>query len=420
MDANKNGQIDPEEMSDRSRPFLEQAAQRAGLDPKKPIPISKLVEAPSGGESGQPGGTPGTPPPGPPESSSDGDRRDRGDRGNERSDRDRDRDRDRSRDESRSSSSGSSSSSKTPTVPGFGSDTKLPKAVGFDAPSPSASAANAAFAQKYDRRVIEMLDGMLKEYDRNRDDILDEEEMKKMNWRSDPKESDINKDGKLSRTELADRLAKRFQAERGPASGGSSASPAGGSNQQSEEYQRVKKYAESLLKQNDSNSNGLLEKNEWSEVKSITKDTDTNNDGIVTLDELVAKLSSFGKSSGSTASSGSASPSSSPSSSSPSPGSGPGGSRYGSGGPSRYGSSASTSKPGDRKTYRALSPLERLPKGLPDWFARNDADGDGQVHMSEYTTSWTDAKAEEFTKLDLNGDGFITSFECLKVEPIKK
>jgi hypothetical protein len=68
-----------------------------------------------------------------------------------------------------------------------------------------------------------------------------------------------------------------------------------------------------------------------------------------------------------------------------------------------------------KKSYRFLSPQERLPRGLPDWFLRKDADGDGQVAMAEYASSgWSEALAEEFTKHDLNGDGVITPEECLK------
>jgi hypothetical protein len=59
------------------------------------------------------------------------------------------------------------------------------------------------------------------------------------------------------------------------------------------------------------------------------------------------------------------------------------------------------------------SATERLPKGLPSWFARNDTDADGQVMMAEYMTDFTDSKAAEFAKYDLNGDGIITPDECL-------
>jgi hypothetical protein len=54
----------------------------------------------------------------------------------------------------------------------------------------------------------------------------------------------------------------------------------------------------------------------------------------------------------------------------------------------------------------------KLPKGLPDWFARLDTDGDGQVGLYE----WKEAgrSLEEFRKLDRNGDGFITVEEALR------
>ena len=36
--------------------------------------------------------------------------------------------------------------------------------------------------------------------------------------------------------------------------------------------------------------------------------------------------------------------------------------------------------------------------------------------MAEYAANWTDAKADEFARYDLNGDGTITPQECLVVE----
>jgi Ca2+-binding EF-hand superfamily protein len=56
---------------------------------------------------------------------------------------------------------------------------------------------------------------------------------------------------------------------------------------------------------------------------------------------------------------------------------------------------------------------------LPDWFVQKDADGDGQVSMAEFATEWTDAKAAEFQKYDMNNDGFITPEECLRAEKAK-
>jgi hypothetical protein len=66
-----------------------------------------------------------------------------------------------------------------------------------------------------------------------------------------------------------------------------------------------------------------------------------------------------------------------------------------------------------RKSYRSAPPTERLPKGLPDFFLRNDADADGQISMAEYAASWSDRVAAEFAEYDLNGDGVITPEECL-------
>jgi hypothetical protein len=34
--------------------------------------------------------------------------------------------------------------------------------------------------------------------------------------------------------------------------------------------------------------------------------------------------------------------------------------------------------------------------------------------MAEYTRDWSDEKAREFAKFDLNGDGMVTPQECLR------
>ena len=68
------------------------------------------------------------------------------------------------------------------------------------------------------------------------------------------------------------------------------------------------------------------------------------------------------------------------------------------------------------KSGRFLTPRERLPKGLPDWFREKDVNGDGQVDMAEFASEWTPALVNEFNRYDLNHDGVITPAECLKVE----
>jgi Ca2+-binding EF-hand superfamily protein len=67
------------------------------------------------------------------------------------------------------------------------------------------------------------------------------------------------------------------------------------------------------------------------------------------------------------------------------------------------------------KSGRFLTPQERL-TGLPEWFKKKDADGDGQVTMAEFARDWTPELLNEFNRYDLNHDGVITAAECLRAE----
>ena len=68
---------------------------------------------------------------------------------------------------------------------------------------------------------------------------------------------------------------------------------------------------------------------------------------------------------------------------------------------------------GDAKSYRSSSSNGTKVDGLPDFFARSDADGDGQVQMNEFSSEWNQETLEEFLKWDLNQDGIIIAQECL-------
>ena len=182
-------------------------------------------------------------------------------------------------------------------------------------------------------------------------------------------------------------------SSRSPAGGSGRSSPAGSSSsgsQNSQEY-KIRRYAESLLKRYDKNKNGRLEKDEWGQMRGDPKAADRNNDGVITLEELTARFVHYSQHR------------SSHDRSSP------------------EGSAGSTASSGsgdqdERKSYRFLTPTERLPKGLPDWFSDRDDNGDGQVSMAEYSGLWSDSKAAEFVRYDLDGDGVITPAECLKAE----
>jgi hypothetical protein len=159
----------------------------------------------------------------------------------------------------------------------------------------------------------------------------------------------------------------------------------------------IRKFSQNLLKQNDKDGNGVLEKNkgEWAELRDAEA-IDTDHNGVITLDELTVYYQAKNgvrKRGPDKRTAAAPSPAASPN---------------------------TPNSPAIRgKPYRILSPTERLPEGLPDWFARKDADADGQVSMAEYSSSWTPDKAKEFAHYDLNGDGFITPQECLQVDKKK-
>jgi Ca2+-binding EF-hand superfamily protein len=152
----------------------------------------------------------------------------------------------------------------------------------------------------------------------------------------------------------------------------------------------IRQQARSLLAQYDNNKNGKLEHDEWHQMHRRHWGADKNRDGVITLDELTTHLSQLNKPPGSDSGRENRPPTVSPSSPS---------------------SNASYHKP-----YRSLSSTERLPEGLPDWFAQKDTDGDGQISMAEYSSFWNDAKARDFCRLDADNDGIITPAECLTGE----
>lgn len=67
-----------------------------------------------------------------------------------------------------------------------------------------------------------------------------------------------------------------------------------------------------------------------------------------------------------------------------------------------------------KKSYRLRTAHERMPSGVPSWFFEKDVNGDGQVMMSEWTSSWSEEKASAFNAKDVNGDGVITPKEAIK------
>jgi Ca2+-binding EF-hand superfamily protein len=188
---------------------------------------------------------------------------------------------------------------------------------------------------------------------------------------------------------------------------------------------RVRNYAAALLRKYDKNHNGQLDREEWSELSGDWKSADLNGDGIITLDELTAWLMNRSRSrSQSSSPTSSSSSTAATTSSTAATTSGTAATTSGTTTTPATAAGGTTTAPATaagptnvlRRSYHFLSPSERLPSGLPEWFRRKDVNGDGQVTMAEFSDTWNDAVAAEFAKYDLNGDGVITAQECLEAQ----
>jgi EF hand len=181
--------------------------------------------------------------------------------------------------------------------------------------------------------------------------------------------------------------------------------------------ERARAWAKEIIKKNDKNGDGLLQESEQGSLGQSVK-ADTNGDHVITMDELVA-FASRKPGSAPASSSSAAAPAASPSgpSSSDAKTASGGGAAESSGKvvkASSHGTTGAKSAKESAKSYRFKTAKERLPAGLPGWFTSKDANGDGQVSMSEYSKSWTESQAAEFKRLDLDNDGIITAEEALK------
>lgn len=201
----------------------------------------------------------------------------------------------------------------------------------------------------------------------------------------------------------------------------------------------MQRFAEGMLNRYDENKNGSLEKSEWTKMRERYHSADTNKDGTITQAELAALLAqgaggpggpgNWGPGSGGPGSGG-------PGFGGPwNGGPGPGGpaaegtagasgvarrgpTGFGAASTERQGSGAAlaSGNPTNKKSYRFLTPAERLSTTLSsdrlrEGFISLDKDGDGQIAMSEYASTWSEDKVSEFTSLDLDRDGTVTPKE---------
>jgi Ca2+-binding EF-hand superfamily protein len=254
---------------------------------------------------------------------------------------------------------------------------------------------------------VSQVNELMAKHDTNKSHYLEIHEWPEVPFRSDPSEDDADGDGRISRAELAAHLHKHAnrnrrggderteRGDRGDDTRGERStrgvapegdrSTRGGTSQPTTTLTSTRsaptgdpnrRHAQSLMEQYDLDEDGYLDEEEWSQLRGPDPaEFDKNGDGYLSLDELTARIASMSRSAE---------------------------------------SSVSTSSGSRGTTQRFLTPTERLPRGLPEWFKRSDTDGDGQVSMAEFTDSWTEAKIKEFERYDLNGDGVITAQEALE------
>ncbi len=322
--------------------------------------------------------------------------------------------------------------------------------AGFDGDISSMS--DAELIKKFGASAVNQGIGTMTKYDRNKDGAIDEDEQKGAPWGNpSPQESDKNKDGRLSKYEIILRYYEREQAaqksggqqqsqqgwvlsgqpgnvvingqpgnpnnsagnpgnpyrrngyvppnQRRSTGGGSNRIPSSGNPSSTisrtvsrpvnttSSTDRLQRYAQNLVRQYDKNKDGKLDKGELGAMRRPPVGADINQDGYVTIDEYVESLS---KQSSSRSSS---------TSSPPEPGN-----------PKIV--NVENAAPPDRGARgQSRSPRRPSSTAAPASFDGLDANKDGQVQMSEFSSDWDDAKVEEFEAKDVNGDGLITPEE---------
>lgn len=164
MDTNGNGMLDPEEAQGPARFMLDRMARdNPKIDISKPIPMSTLTEAFQRMRGGGGGG------------GGDG----------------------------RPDDELALLNEKSSLVAGFSSKMELVPVPGFGAMAETTSSIRV---EEQDLREAE---DRIRRYDKNADSALDETELKEGRWGDTPMQYDRNKDGKLTKQELATRQARR-------------------------------------------------------------------------------------------------------------------------------------------------------------------------------------------------------------------
>jgi hypothetical protein len=200
-----------------------------------------------------------------------------------------------------------------------------------------------------------------------------------------------------------ERRESRADADPSPAPSAPTTAGFGATGGDADRAAGLRKWASDLIKKHDKNGNRMLETDEQEGLSSSSRGADLNGDGVITIDELVAHLSPKSSSPAATASTTSSTTTATTAAERSSPSSSSRGQTE-----RAATEEASRTVKGSGKSYRFRSVKDRQ----TSWrFSGKDANGDGQVSMSEYSSTWNDRTAAEFRRYDRDNDGMITSEE---------
>jgi len=197
-------------------------------------------------------------------------------------------------------------------------------------------------------------------------------------------------DGKITRDQFVSGMEKlkemRARGIMPPGMGGGGGGMGGTPQTDAEKAQRTEQFAEMGFRERDQNQDGVLVVEEMSDsLRAEREQWDANRDGFIDLAEykqfVTAWVAKRDQERGVT-------PTATPGQPTP---------------------NESEQRP---TVYRA----GKLPKELPEWFAKLDTDVDGQVGLYEWRPSGK--PFGEFESMDRNGDGLLTIEEVLRIQRI--